>query len=389
MSGVTREQLRDRARELLPSIAGRAEKAGGMRRLPEESFQAFRESGLLRTFVPPEFGGYGLPLASVIEISSETAAVCGSSGWCLAICNLHNLMLNAFPAAAQQEVFGSFPDPVVCGVFMPGGQAVPVEGGHRLSGSWDFASACDHANHAILAALVVPEAGAPPVGMASFLVRREDFAIEDNWFVAGMEGTGSKRVIVEDLFVPEDWVMSLALRPAEDGRGSPATMRGLPSLSVATLGLAGVPLGIARGALHAFRDRLASKLRAASFRKADEQVAAQHRLAESAAELDGAELMVLRDCEEMERTAEAGRVATPEERGRYRRDAAFAFQTGARAVARLLPAAGAHAIFRESSLQRAMRDTQVMATHMVADWDMGRESYARALLDLPVDDPAF
>ena len=65
------------------------------------------------------------------------------------------------------------------------------------------------------------------------------------------------------------------------------------------------------------------------------------------------------------------------------------FQTCARAVARLLPAAGAHAIFHESSLQRAMRDTQVLATHMVADWDMGRESYARALLDLPVDDPAF
>ena len=62
--------------------------------------------------------------------------------------------------------------------------------------------------------------------------------------------------------------------------------------------------------------------------------------------------------------------------------------TGLEAVT-LQPAAGAHAIFRESSLQRAMRDTQVMATHMVADWDMGRESYARALLDLPVDDPAF
>ena len=101
------------------------------------------------------------------------------------------------------------------------------------------------------------------------------------------------------------------------------------------------------------------------------------------------ELMVLRDCEEMERKAAASQEASLEERGRYRRDAAFAFQTCARAVARLLPAAGAQAIFQEGSLQRAMRDTQVLATHMVADWDMGRESYARALLDLPVDDPAF
>jgi hypothetical protein len=30
-----------------------------------------------------------------------------------------------------------------------------------------------------------------------------------------------------------------------------------------------------------------------------------------------------------------------------------------------------------------------MATHIVADWDLARESYARALLDLAPDDPVF
>jgi alkylation response protein AidB-like acyl-CoA dehydrogenase len=118
-------------------------------------------------------------------------------------------------------------------------------------------------------------------------------------------------------------------------------------------------------------------------------VAAQLRLAESAAEVDAAELMVLRDCEEMERTLREGRAASLEQRGRYRRDAAYAFQTCAGAVSRLLPASGAQSIFRESPLQRAVRDTQVMATHVVADWDMARESYAKALLELPIQDPVF
>jgi hypothetical protein len=58
-------------------------------------------------------------------------------------------------------------------------------------------------------------------------------------------------------------------------------------------------------------------------------------------------------------------------------------------VARLLPASGAHAIFQDSSLQRALRDTQVMATHIVADWDASRETYARALLGLPIEDPLY
>ena len=55
----------------------------------------------------------------------------------------------------------------------------------------------------------------------------------------------------------------------------------------------------------------------------------------------------------------------------------------------LLPAAGAHAIYNDGILQRCLRDTQVMATHVVADWDQSRESYARSLLDLPVEDPAY
>lgn len=30
-----------------------------------------------------------------------------------------------------------------------------------------------------------------------------------------------------------------------------------------------------------------------------------------------------------------------------------------------------------------------MSAHIVADWDLSRETYSRALLGLPVDDPVF
>jgi alkylation response protein AidB-like acyl-CoA dehydrogenase len=224
-------------------------------------------------------------------------------------------------------------------------------------------------------------------------VRRADFAIEDNWFVAGLQGTGSKRVVVDDVFVPTGWSLALAKGAgavaASGTRGSASGLSALPPNSVATLGLAGVTLGVAEGALRAFQQRLAGKLRAGTFRGASEQVGAQHRLAESAVEVDAALRIVLRDCEEMEHCAAQGLAATPEQRGRYRRDTAWAFRSCAAAVARLLPASGAHAIFQDSSLQRALRDTQVMATHIVADWDASRETYARALLGLPIEDPLY
>ena len=63
----------------------------------------------------------------------------------------------------------------------------------------------------------------------------------------------------------------------------------------ATLGLVGVTLGVARGALAGFRERLGTKVRVGTFRGVEQQVGAQHRLAESATEVDGAELLAFRD----------------------------------------------------------------------------------------------
>jgi len=390
---VTREELVARARGLGPSVAERASKTEELRRVPAETFHAFKDAGLLRAFVPKAYGGFELPFPTVIETAREIGEHCGSSAWCLAICTLHNWMLTNFPAAAQEEVFGGSPDSVVCGVFMPGGTATPVEGGHCLTGHWDFASGCDHANHAILAGLICSEPGAPPSGLMSFLVRRGDFEIEDNWHVSGLCGTGSKRVVVEDVFVPSDWSMVTAKGPAAEQSGG--TRGGLndgvrlPFNSVATLGLVGVTLGIARGALAGFRERLATKVRVGTFRGVEAQVGAQHRLSESAVEVDAGELLVLRDAEEMERNVARGEPATDEQRGRYRRDAAYVFHACARAVSRLGPASGAHSIFLDAPQQRAIRDTQAMSTHIVADWDLARETYARALLGIPTEDPTF
>jgi 3-hydroxy-9,10-secoandrosta-1,3,5(10)-triene-9,17-dione monooxygenase len=389
---MTQEELVERARALAQKVADRAEESERLRRLPDETMDEIRESGLLRTVVPTSLGGHGLGFGAAIEVTREVAEACGSTAWCLAICALHNGLVSGLPEPARRAVFGSLPDPVVCGVFMPGGEATPAAAGaHRLSGEWDFASACDHADFAFLGALV-PDGSGPP-RLAAFLVRRSDFRIEDNWFAAGLAATGSKRIIVDDVLVPSGWetFSPLGEEPpasleevSETSQGRPVAP---PVTSIATLGLTGVPIGVARGALAEFRQRLSTKLRHGSFKPAEQQIGPQLRLAEASVEVDAAELVVQRDCAEMAAWAERGLRATAEQRGRYRRDAAWAFQTCARAVARLQPAAGARSVFLDSPLQRAMRDLLAMSTHIVADSDAGGEAYSRALLGLSRNDP--
>ncbi len=301
---------------------------------------------------------------------------------------LHNHVVSAFPESVQEAVFADNPDAVVCGVFMPAGRAVSADGGVRVTGAWDFASTCDHADHAVLAAFRCETADGDPTGVGNVLVDRKDFEIQDNWHVAGLCGTGSKRVILDDLFVPEERILTA---PGFGGTTRlPTSQRqsdGLPGNSVATLGLTGVALGIADGALERFRERLTTKLRAVSFKAGDQQVGAQLRYADSAAEVDAAGLIVDRDMAEMTADAKAGRDATIEQRGRYRRDAAWVIRVCAGAVARLQPAAGAHAIFLDDPMQRALRDVQSMSAHIVANWDQAGESFARVMTGLPTADP--
>ena len=75
----SREELVSRARAIAEGIRERAGKTEQDRVLPAETYQEFKDSGLLRAFVPRAFGGYALGLPTVIETSREISRVCGSS----------------------------------------------------------------------------------------------------------------------------------------------------------------------------------------------------------------------------------------------------------------------------------------------------------------------
>ena len=165
--------------------------------------------------------------------------------------------------------------------------------------------------------------------MGSFLVARSDFSIEDNWHVSGLAGTGSKPIEVDGAHVTVDHMMPTVLDLAVTGdRDTTARGRlaeGVPGASIATLGLVGVGLGIANGALDHFKSRLAGKLRVATDKTTEQHIGAHLRYAESTAQVDAAELVVMRDLEEIMADATAGRNATIAQRGRYRRDAAWSY----------------------------------------------------------------
>jgi len=88
------------------------------------------------------------------------------------------------------------------------GQAIPTEGGYRVSGQWPVVSGCEDAKWCGLSGIVM-EGNTPRLSNGYpdsrlFFTRTADLEIVPTWKdAAAMRGTGSNQVRVYDVFVPE------------------------------------------------------------------------------------------------------------------------------------------------------------------------------------------
>jgi 3-hydroxy-9,10-secoandrosta-1,3,5(10)-triene-9,17-dione monooxygenase len=200
--GLTVATMIDRAAAMRGELRQRQAETEAAGRVSETINQRFVDAGFYRAIQPRIFGGYEFSVPDFMRVMMEVSRGCPESGWVLSLTAGHAHLFASFPERAQIEVYGSDGEFRAPGVPPPSGQAVPVSGGYRVTGAWDYVSGCDIATHFIGGALVRdPEAPAPR-GSIVIVFDREDYAIVDNWDMVGMQGTGSKRVVIEDVFVP-------------------------------------------------------------------------------------------------------------------------------------------------------------------------------------------
>lgn len=74
------------------------------------------------------------------------------------------------------------------------------------------------------------------------------------------------------------------------------------------------------------------------------------------------------------------------ERAQIRWDAAYVVELSRRAIDRLFAAAGAHAVYDPSELQRVHRDIHTASHHAIVDFDSMAETVGRATLGLEVSE---
>jgi 3-hydroxy-9,10-secoandrosta-1,3,5(10)-triene-9,17-dione monooxygenase len=225
-----------------------------------------------------------------------------------------------------------------------------------------------------------------------FLVPRAQYRIEDNWHVTGLCGTGSKDIVVGDAFVPEyrthSYLDAFHLRhPGTEINDAP--LYRVPFSLIFRYGITAPAIGVAQGALAAFREQSRRRINQSTQSRSAEDPFVQHRLAESAAEIGAAHERMLGNFAEMMRLARAGEEIPLEQRARYRWDAGKAIEWSVRSVDRLFEASGGRGIFLDNPIQRAWRDIHAMRAHTGNNPEQSAMVFARSELGLPPTDIRF
>jgi indole-3-acetate monooxygenase len=367
-------------REVVSRHADEAESAGT---LPSATVEALRESGLLSLTLPQVLGGAEADPVTQIEVIEAISAIDPSAGWCTMIGATAIGLPGAFLRdEAIEEMFIEGRIPTAAMIVMPAGRAIPTEGGYRLSGRWSFVSGVRHAQW-IAAGAQVSVNGATPQRRL-FVVPAEAVRIHDNWDVAGLQGTGSCDISIDDCYVREEftWNMNGDL-PRRGGATYKLRLPGFVAKEHAAFAL-----GVGRCALDAVTGMAKSKRRGAGLEPSplESRQVFQRAIGHCHVRLKAARAMVVESFSRAWAMLLAGQPPTQRMQAEMRAVAAYATEVAVDVTTQTFRFAGGGAVYRTQKLQRCLRDINVAAQHYMVS-DIAYENYGNYVLGLPDVDP--
>jgi alkylation response protein AidB-like acyl-CoA dehydrogenase len=382
----TGEQLVERAAGLVPLLAKHAGWSEENRRLHEEVIGALGEAGIFRMRVPARYGGFECDTATLVEVAAQLGRGDGSAAWTASVYWIPGWMAAMFPDQVQDEVFAT-PDVRVCGTLSPSAMAVPADGGIVVNGKWGFVSGALHAQWQEIIAILVGGEGEPYPVVA--LVPMGDLQIIDDWYTAGMKGSGSVSTVAQDVFIPQERVLPilpvLAGQSASPRNAASPVFRA-PLLPVASASSAGCVLGMASGARDVFFERLPQ--RKITYTGYEKQALAPltHLQADAAVmKIDEAGFHARRLAALVDAKGAADAMWTMEERVRSRADLGAVVGLAKEATDILALASGGSSIYSDQPMQRFARDVNAVTMHALMHPDTNAELYGRILCGLDPD----
>ena len=382
----TEDEIVQRAQDMIPMLRERAERCEKERMVPRETIQAFQEAGFFKITQPKRWGGYQMHPNTINRVLMELARGCPSSAWNVMVLGVHPFEVGLLPPQVGDELWGEDNSRLVSSSYAPFGTVKRVDGGYVLNGEWLTSSGCDHAEGgAFIGGRVANEQG--EIEFRSFWIQREQFEIVDDWFVVGLAGTGSKKLIVKEVFIPT-YRSHVIGAYDEESHGDVENLYKMPFFYIFYAAVSSVIIGMARGMVDLYIEHMVPR------QNINQAVGAavndpfiKSRLGEAYAKILGASSRVLQNTEEAWSYASQGKLVPTDVRIRHFATNQFTGGDCFDAAHMIFKKTSTRGIWMNSPIQRQMRDILVGANHITQNQDNIGDLLGGHLLGNPLPQP--
>lgn len=321
--------------------------------LSEASVSALKRSGLLRLWRPRSLGGHEVSPSEYGTIAEQVARADSAAAWLMMAVANTTFDLRLADRRFLEEVFAE-PDPILCETFNKPLNGRAVEDGFVVSGRAPFASGCKHADWIGHTAIIDDRflLMFHPAGAVT---------IEDDWHTLGMRGTASNTIAAQDVFVPRHRVIEFATATGNNRHFAGPLYR-MPE-GILTTTFAPVSLGLLAAALDAARELAGRKTPFASATTLKHRPLAQAGFGRALASYRGARALYHQTLEHAYAQVQQGAPFTLTDKADLFLACTHVLQSCADAVRLLARTVGTSAIYEGNPIERAQRDTEVIAHH--------------------------
>lgn len=378
--GVGYEEAMRRARQIVPILRERAQRAEDARMFIRENEQLLHKSGLFRIHQPKIFGGMELDFVAVVDVPAELGRGCPSTAWNVGNLASHHWLLGYYSPETQHEVWDANPDALIASsVALAAGRARRADDGFIVNGRWPFSSGVDNSDWNMLAVTVFDDDGKTPIDWRLCLVPKSDYTIIDTWYAMGVAATGSKDIAVTELFVPERRALALTLTRGglehPGGALNAGPLFRIPVTAASSHPLAPAALGAAEGAYEIFVETMTKRVGTYTGARVADFQAVQIKVARARTLINSARYLLRQSALALQAAVERNEVPDVQTKLRFRAHSAYAVSQARDAVELLWSCYGAQGLYTRDPLQRHLRDVFAISQHFSFNFDIVGSAY--------------
>jgi len=354
--------------------------------LSPRAVELLHQAGLTRIVSPAAYGGYQLPVRALVEAERVVAHGSTAASWVLMVCAAHTFIAGRMPRLGQDEIFGTDPGMLIPGVPSLRGTCQRSKGGYILNGRWPYASGADHGDWVLVGCKGIPNEAGDSCPSLIVVMPKANAVIDDTWFTLGMRGTGSKDLVLTNVFIPDRYAVPLIEAQLGTVPGVDIPLYRLPIRSSLATMLLGTIVGMAERGLQIFVSQTRTRRDVYTGAMKVDSPGMQRRVAEASAEIACAWALTQQNCDMLEQAMRHDPPMPTAARAQVRWNAAYATELCRRACNRLFEGAGAGAAHDSHALQIFFRDMNTATHHAMLDFDSSVEIQGKSLLGVELND---